>query len=99
MKKKRPDNQSVQFIDNPHAPEFYADSVSGAFMLHGNVRLTFESGRVDHITTPGPVNRVVSGRLVMPRHAIKNLRDFLSNFLNDEELHRVTQGGMSNKLQ
>lgn len=54
------------YIDNPEAPEIYADSGSGTFTPNGNMKITLESWRVDHSTTPGPLQRVVIQRLVMP---------------------------------
>jgi hypothetical protein len=54
------------FLDNPHAPDVFADGLTGLFVWNGNFRLTFEALRVSHISTPGPVNRVVIGRLVLP---------------------------------
>jgi len=56
----------VELLDNPNAPDVFADDVTGWFFLNGNVRITFESVRASHITSPGPLNRVVIGRLVMP---------------------------------
>jgi hypothetical protein len=61
------------FIDNPHAPEVYADGASGFFIAGGNMRITFESLRVNHMTHPGPVSRVVIGRLTMPVEQAENL--------------------------
>lgn len=67
----------VGFLDNPHAPEVFVDECTGFFVFNGCVRLTFESARVNHVTSPGPVNRVVVGRIVMPVGAAERLRDFL----------------------
>ena len=49
--------------------------------MSGVVRLTFESARVNHVTSPGPINRVVMGRLLMPVEAAKGLRDLLVDYL------------------
>lgn len=87
-------NPPLSFIDNPHAPDVFADGVSGVFLLNGVLRLTFESARVDHSQSPGPVNRVVIGRLTMPLDAAKNLRDFLNDYLGrlEEDPAATTQG-------
>jgi hypothetical protein len=61
-----PTEPAMGFLDNPHAPDVFADSMSGLFFLNGNIRITFESARASHTSSPGPVNRVVIGRLVMP---------------------------------
>jgi hypothetical protein len=79
---KIPEKQpEVVFIDNPHAPEVFADAATGIAFLGGNIRLTFESLRVNHVTTPGPVNRVVMARLVMPIAAAEALQQLLSEYL------------------
>jgi len=68
-------------LDNPHAPDVYADSATGWFLMNGNVRITFESARVSHITSPGPLNRVVIGRLVMPIDAAEQMAKGLLEFI------------------
>lgn len=72
---------AVGFIDNPNAPDVFADAVTGVFLFAGNLRITFESARVSHVSSPGPINRVVIGRLVLPLDAAKNLRDLLVDYL------------------
>ena len=64
-------------IDNPLAPEFYADEATGFFIHQGNLSITFSSARVDHRSDPGPVSRVVVGRVVLPVGAAVGLYDFL----------------------
>ena len=44
-------------IDNPLAPEFFADEATGFFVHQGNLSITFSSARVDHRSDPGPVSR------------------------------------------
>jgi hypothetical protein len=61
-------------IDNPLAPEVFADEATGFFLHQGNVTITFSSTRVDHRSDPGPVNRVVVGRLVLPAAAAAGLQ-------------------------
>lgn len=58
--------QSPALVDNPQAPELFASAASGFFVFNGNVVITFESARVDHSRSPGPVNRIVVGRIVLP---------------------------------
>ena len=69
------------FIDNPHAPDVFADEAIGFFALHGNVRVTFTAARVNHITSPGPVSRVVIGRLVMNEQAAEHFARGLLSFI------------------
>lgn len=71
------------FIDNPLAPEVFITGVSG-YVISPNgavVTLTLESARVDHSSDPGPVNRVVIGRVTMPTSVAQNLAVGLFNFL------------------
>ena len=85
------------FLDNPHAPDVYADSASGFFVLGGNIKITFESARVDHSTSPGPVNRVVIGRLVMPIAHAEALARGLIDFI--EKQRASDQAQSSSTLQ
>jgi len=59
------------------APEFFADEATGFFLHQGTVSITFSSARVDHRSDPGPVSRVVVGRVVVPAGLAVGLYDFL----------------------
>ncbi|MQA65492.1 MAG: hypothetical protein GEU76_06290 [Alphaproteobacteria bacterium] len=78
-------NTPVAFIDNPHAPDVFADACTGVFLWNGNIRLTFESDRVNHATSPGPINRVVIGRLVMPVVAAQEMIKMLQGFIEQQQ--------------
>jgi hypothetical protein len=78
----KPSGVSVTFVDDPNAPDLFADGVSGIAYLHGNIRITLESARVNHEASPGPISRVVVGRVVLPLSAAENLRDLLSDYIN-----------------
>jgi hypothetical protein len=67
--------------DNPMAPDIFIDAAAGFFFLNGNIRITFESARASHITHPGPINRVVVGRLIMPLDAAETLAKGLLDFI------------------
>ncbi len=69
------------FIDDPHAPEIFASDATGFFMLGGNIVITFESARVNHAVSPGPISRVVSARIVLPVAAAQGLVVGLNDFL------------------
>ncbi len=75
---------AVNFIDNPHAPDIFAHGVTGFSVNNGVVTITFESARVNHETTPGPVNRVVIGRLVLPISIAQGLALGLFDFLKSQ---------------
>lgn len=77
------DQVDTTFVDNPHAPEMFASNVSGLFLTGGNVAVTLESSRVDHGTSPGPINRVVIGRVVLTMPAAQALAVGLNAFLEE----------------
>lgn len=59
-------NALPKLVDDPRAPEIYAVAATGFFNANGVISITLESARADHSKSPGPINRVVVGRLVMP---------------------------------
>jgi hypothetical protein len=77
---------TVTFVDNPHAPEIFASGIAGVFRTGDNIAVTVESARVDHATTPGPVNRVVVGRVVLTVAAAQALVLSLNGFLEQQGL-------------
>jgi hypothetical protein len=78
---KMPETPPVNFIDNPHAPEVFADAGAGFFLANGNLRIALESARVNHRTSAGPINRVVIARVVMPAQAAESLARGILDFL------------------
>lgn len=76
----------VPFIDNPHAPEVFANEAAGFFAHAGNIHITFEAARCNHEITPGPVSRVVMGRLIMPASGAVHLAIGLYDFLTKQGL-------------
>ena len=80
-KSSPPGSVPIAFVDNPYAPEVFADAATGIAYINNAVRLTFESARVNHVTSPGPLNRVVIGRLILPLVAARGLRDLLVDYL------------------
>ena len=81
-----PEAPPVRFLDNPHAPEVFASSVTGFANVLGNIAITFESVRIDHSTSPGPVNRVVIARLIMPISAAQGFVLGLNDYLQKQGL-------------
>src|SRR5258707_12646480 len=75
---------TVSFLHNPHSPDVFADAAAGFVNLNGNIRITLESLRVDHIAVPGPMARVVIGRLVMPLPAAEALARGLLDFIEQQ---------------
>jgi hypothetical protein len=79
-----PATPEVSFIDNPMAPDVYADEVCGFFVHNGVVKIAFASARVNHVSSPGPVNRVVIGRLALSIPAAQSLAVGLFDFLKQQ---------------
>lgn len=83
-------------MDEPEPPyvdtgvqEVFATDVAGFFLLAGNVHLTFATRRVSHVTSPGPVARVVTSRLVLPVIGAQGLAAGLYDFLKKHGLDPV----------
>jgi hypothetical protein len=86
-------------IDNPHAPDVFADAATGWFLSGGNVRITFESVRANHMHQ-APLNRVVIGRLVMPMDAAEAMAKQLLDFIaHQRQLQNATAQAPSETLQ
>jgi hypothetical protein len=81
MTNEKPAALPVGFIDNPGAPDFFADTAIGFHLLNGVVKITLGSVRVNHETSPGPSNNIVIGRLVMSVAGAQNLAVGLFDFL------------------
>lgn len=81
------DNESapITFINNPYGPEVFADAAAGWFNFNGVVRIAFEAARVNHVQTPGPIDRVVIGRLAMPIDAAENMARGLLAFIEQQK--------------
>ena len=83
----------VHFVDNPHAPDVFATEAAGFWIYNGNVVITFATARINHSTTPGPVNRVVIGRLVMTAPDAQNFAVQLFDFLKKQGFDPTKQDG------
>lgn len=71
-------------IYDAHTPDLFADGTTGFFNFNGNVRITLESFRPNHVTNPAVVERVVVGQLVMPLEAARKLARALLEFIGDD---------------
>ena len=74
----------IKFVDNPNAPELYASGATGFFVSIGTISITLESIRADHGEKPGPMSRVVVGRLTMPAAGAQGLAIGLFDFLEKQ---------------
>jgi hypothetical protein len=77
---------TISLIDNPMAPDVFADEALGFFVNEGVVRITFATGRWNHTSSPPAINRVVIGRLVMPAEGAQALAIGLFDFLKSRGL-------------
>jgi hypothetical protein len=77
-------NTLPKLQDNPNAPEYYATAATGFFNANGVISITLESARADHSKSPGPINRVVVGRLVMPAAGAQAMAVGLFDFLEKQ---------------
>ena len=84
---------TIALLDNPQAPELFASAATGFFVANGNIAITFESVRADHSTSPGPLNRVVVGRVVMPVPGAQALVVGLFDFLEKQGLVMEKRAG------
>ena len=69
------------FVDNPHAPDVFADLALGWSIGAGVVRVTMGAFRSDHSAPGLPDRVVVIGRLVMPVAGAADLAVKLFDFL------------------
>ena len=88
------DAPEIGFIDNPMAPDIFADDATGFFIANGSLRITFEAARVSHVSSPGPINRVVIGRLVISVGGAERLARGILDFLEQQKVtHESTSQG------
>ena len=83
-KEPTPQAQAIEFRDNPLALEIYASGATGFFVSNNTISITLESLRADHAEKPGPLQRVVVGRLVMPAAGAQGLAIGLFDFLEKQ---------------
>jgi hypothetical protein len=73
----------LPLIDNPSAPDLFADEAVGFFVVNNTMRITFASARADHTTSSGTKTRVVTGRLVIPIAAADRLQKMLTTIIDN----------------
>jgi hypothetical protein len=84
-------------LDNPFAPETFAADACGFFLSrNGLVTITLTAPRIDHRQSPGPLRRVVVGRLTMPAQSAMDfalgLYDFLQTHADVLKQHGIELG-------
>ncbi len=92
-------SEEMPLIDNPHAPDIFADALTGYFVLNGSVRLTFESARANHAVPAGPLKRVVTGRLTMPIDAAERMAREVLAFIEQVRMEGPGQSAPPSRPQ
>jgi hypothetical protein len=85
-------SEEMPLVDNPKAPDIFADGLTGYFLLNGTVRMTFEMARA---LPPGPLNRIVVGRLTMPLDAAERMAKEVLAFVEQVKEGPPSSGPMS----
>jgi len=73
----------LALIENPFAPDLFADEAVGFLVVNNTMRITFASAKADHTTNAGTKTRVVTGRLVMPVAAADGLHRLLTTLIDN----------------
>ena len=81
-----PETPAIPLIDNPLAPDIFADGLSGFFVVGNTLRITLETVRANYAKTGAPPVRVVVGRLMMP---IDRAEDLAKSILNLVAQHKA----------
>ena len=70
-------------VDNPAAPDMFADEAVGCYSTHNTLRITLASARADHTSTPASKSTVVVGRLIIPLTALEGFHKMLTTVLTN----------------
>jgi hypothetical protein len=73
----------LPIVDNPSAPDLYADEAIGYLLTNNTVRITLASIKADHARSPNTNHMVVTNRLVMPVTAAVNLHKLLGRMIDN----------------
>jgi hypothetical protein len=74
------------YVDDLHAPQVFADDVSGYWVNAGCVHITLDASRVDHSSERCGVTRVAALRLTLPIPIAQVLAVSLYDFLKQRGL-------------
>ena len=69
-------------VDNPLAPDIFADGVAGLFLMNGALRVSFAAARVNHATNPGALSRAIVGRLAIPIETAETMAHEILKFID-----------------
>jgi hypothetical protein len=83
MAKPTLQKQALPLIDNPSAPDLFADDVVGFFVVNNTMRITFAAAKADHTTNAGTKTRVVTGRLILPLAAAEGFHKLLGTIIEN----------------
>jgi hypothetical protein len=71
----------VNSLDNCGGPNIFADDAVGRFLLNGNIHITLEATLADLVTSVGPINRVIIGRVIIPLDKAEEMATGLLDFI------------------
>jgi hypothetical protein len=71
----------VNLLDNSGGPNIFADNVAGWSLLNGSIRITLEATLANLVTSAGPINRVIIGRLIVPLDKAEEMATGLLDFI------------------
>ena len=74
------------YFDDLHAPQVFADEVSGYWVNAGCVHITLDASRVDHSSDRCPVHRAAVLRVTLPIPIAQVLAVSLYDFLKQRGL-------------
>jgi hypothetical protein len=80
-----PQPAAPALVDNPDIAETLADGIAGCSLSNGVLNITLFALRADHSKDPAPNYRQVTGRLALSIQTAFEIRDFLSNALQEYE--------------
>jgi hypothetical protein len=85
--------QKAIYVDDLHAPQVFADDVSGYWVSAGCIHITLDASRVDHSSDRCLVNRVAALRLTLPIPIAQVLAVSLYDFLKQRGLAPAPDNG------
>lgn len=86
MSQQQQQTPQATYIDDLHAPQVFADEVSGYWVNAGCVHITFDVSRVDHSSDQCPVHRAAVLRVTLPIPIAQMLAVSLYDFLKQRGL-------------
>jgi hypothetical protein len=90
---------SINLLDSVGGPNIFADNAARWFLLNGNIHITLEAALADPVTSAGPINRVIVGRLIMPLNKAEEMATGLLDFIQQMKAQASTLPGGQGLLE